>query len=131
MPCWESRIMTRRQPTRWGPCSRCNRSQGSSAGQAQLAYTLGGRILAAASSGCLVCGSSNDRRGYLIGGQLDPNPGLRAKLLVSCLAPQPGSVRLIEPAASAALRVTVGEADAPGFGNGDVHRVYGTAAMVR
>jgi hypothetical protein len=32
-----------------------------------------------------VCGSSNDRRGYLIGGRLDPNPGLRAKLLVSCL----------------------------------------------
>jgi hypothetical protein len=33
-----------------------------------------------------VCGSSNDRRGYLIDGRLDPNPGLRAKLLVSCLA---------------------------------------------
>jgi fluoroacetyl-CoA thioesterase len=40
-------------------------------------------------------------------------------------------VRLIEPAASAALRVTVREADVPGFGNGEVHRVYGTAAMVR
>jgi fluoroacetyl-CoA thioesterase len=40
-------------------------------------------------------------------------------------------VRLIEPAASAALRVTVREGDAPGFGNGDVHQVYGTAAMVR
>ena len=40
-------------------------------------------------------------------------------------------MRLIEPAASAALRVTVREADAPGFGNGDVHQVYGTAAMVR
>ena len=84
-PCSESRIISRRQPTRWGPCSRRSRSQGSSAGQEGLAYTLGGRILAAASSGRLVCGSSNDRRGYCIGDRLDHSPGLRAKLLVSCL----------------------------------------------
>jgi transposase InsO family protein len=58
----ESRIITRRQPARWGPCSRRSRSQGSWAGQEGLAYTLGGRILAAASSGRLVSGSSNDPR---------------------------------------------------------------------
>jgi len=33
----------------------------------------------------LVCGSSNDRRGYCIGDRLDHSPELRAKLLVSCL----------------------------------------------
>src|SRR6266540_258556 len=50
-PCWDSRIMTSRQPTRWGPCSRASTSHGSPAGQERLAYTLGGRIMAAASCG--------------------------------------------------------------------------------
>ena len=36
------------------------------AGQAELAYTLVGRILQVASSGRLTCGSSNDPRGYFI-----------------------------------------------------------------
>jgi hypothetical protein len=48
--------ITRRQPTRWGPCSARSRSQGSWAGQEGLAYTLGGRILQAASSGRWCCG---------------------------------------------------------------------------
>lgn len=65
-PRWDSRIITRRSATRWGPCSNRVRSQGqpARAGQDGLAYTLGGRILAAASWGRLVCGSSNDPRGY-------------------------------------------------------------------
>jgi fluoroacetyl-CoA thioesterase len=40
-------------------------------------------------------------------------------------------MRPAPPAAGASHRHLVTEADAPGFGNGDVHRVYGTASMVR
>jgi hypothetical protein len=63
----ESRIITKRQAMQWGPCSRRSRSQGSWAGQAGLAYTLGGRILQAARRvGGAVEGFS-DPRGYRIG----------------------------------------------------------------
>jgi hypothetical protein len=47
----DSRIMTRRSVMRCGPWSSASRSQESRAGQPGLAYTLGGRILQAASSG--------------------------------------------------------------------------------
>jgi hypothetical protein len=40
----------------------------------------GGCILQAASSGRLVCGSSNDRRGYFIGDRSIPTQRLRAAL---------------------------------------------------
>src|SRR5205823_9325235 len=80
-----AKIITRRSPTRCGPCNRPSTSQAQPAGQGQLAYTLGGRILAAASRGRLVCGSSNDPRGYFISSDPSRLP-LRAELLVTCLA---------------------------------------------
>jgi hypothetical protein len=40
-PRWDSKIMTRRTPTRWGPYSGPVTSQGQPAGQERLAYTLG------------------------------------------------------------------------------------------
>jgi hypothetical protein len=65
-PRADSRIMTRRTPCRWGPYSGPRTSQGQPAAQERLAYTLRGRILAAASSGrCAVEGFS-DPRGYFI-----------------------------------------------------------------
>src|SRR4029453_18417727 len=59
--------MTKRAATRCGPNSIRATSQAHPAGQEGLAYTLGGRILQAASSvGCTVEGFS-DPRGYFIG----------------------------------------------------------------
>jgi hypothetical protein len=59
--------MTKRAATRCGPNSIRATSQAHPAGQEGLAYTLGGRILQAASSvGCAVEGFS-DPRGYFIG----------------------------------------------------------------
>src|SRR5262245_1946777 len=43
--------MDSKAPRAVGPCSKRSRSQGSWTGQEGFAYTLGGRILAAASSG--------------------------------------------------------------------------------
>jgi hypothetical protein len=61
----DSKLMIRRVPTRWGPCSSRATSQGQPAGQRRLAYPLGDaywRRLA----GRLVCGSSNGPRGYFV-----------------------------------------------------------------
>jgi hypothetical protein len=60
------------------PCSRASRSQEqASAGQERLAYTLGGRILAAASSGRLCCGRL--QRPARLLHRSDPNRQLRAE----------------------------------------------------
>jgi hypothetical protein len=49
-----------------GPYSGPVTSQGQPAGQERLAYTLGGRILAAASSGLWAVEGFSDPRGYFI-----------------------------------------------------------------
>jgi hypothetical protein len=75
VPCWDSRIITRRQPTRWGPCRRPSRSPGQPAGQAGLAYTLGDASFRRPRRvGGAVEGFS-DPRGYCTSGHLQP--GLR------------------------------------------------------
>src|SRR6266542_3750420 len=86
-PCWDSRIMTRRQPIRCGPCSNPSRSHGSPAGQERLAYTLGGRILAQPRE-VVVVASSNGPRGYFLSG-----PPLISGLRTEPLASRLGSRR--------------------------------------
>jgi hypothetical protein len=67
-----------------GAVQRAATSQGQPTGQVGLAYTLGGRILAAASWGRLVCGSSNGPRGYVVLRHPIPR-ALRAEPLVTRL----------------------------------------------
>ena len=87
----DSKITTRRAPTRWVPYSAPNASQGQPAGRERLAYTLGGRILSAASSGRRCVEAPTTTR--LLRALPPTPPALRARPPVVRLAPTPATAR--------------------------------------
>src|ERR1041384_7918466 len=93
--------MPSRQPTRWGPCSRPSRSQGSPAGQERLAYTLGGRILAQPRR-VVVVASSNGPRGYFVSGQSAPTS------MILLRYPDPGTATQVASRAAPASKTAAG-----------------------
>src|SRR5918993_124546 len=94
-PCWESRIISRRQAMRWGPCSRRSTSQGSWAGQEGLAYTLGGTHTLGGLVGSVVLWKASATR-EATSSVIGPiaHPGLRAALQAGCLVSRSWSAEL-------------------------------------